>query len=192
MEPHMAIGERFDGVLGAAQLGADWAFEILYRELNPRLMRYFAARVPTSAGEDLAAETWMSVARQLPAFEGGEKAFRGWVFTIAHGRLVQHWRDVRRRPASPYDPATIPDRPSDRDVEGDVVASMTAQQATRALVDLLSPDQSEVVLLRILADLDVDQVASVLGKRPGAVRVLQHKALKKLAGQNFSLEEVTR
>lgn len=197
MRVRMGVGEQFDSVLDAAKVGAEWAFAVLYRDLNPRLLRYFKAQAPAVA-EDLASETWLAAARQLPRFEGDERAFRGWLFTIAHGRLVQHWRDSKRRPFQPVDPHAVPDsaisepgRPAGVDIEADVVEAAMAQEAVRRLTEELSRDQAEVVLLRVLAGLDVDQVASILGKRAGAVRVLQHKALRRLAGKNFSLEGVT-
>jgi RNA polymerase sigma factor (sigma-70 family) len=186
----MGVGAEFDGVLAAAQAGAEWAFVVLYRDLNPPLLRYLEARAP-GAGEDLAADTWLGAARQLSGFGGDEAAFRAWMFTIAHHRLVQHWRDRQRRPSRPADPADLVDYPGGHDPEAEVVGAAVAQDAARHIAALLSPDQAEVVLLRVVGGLDVDQVARVLGKRPGAVRVLQHKGLRRLASTNFSLEAVT-
>jgi RNA polymerase sigma-70 factor (ECF subfamily) len=59
------------------------------------------------------------------------------------------------------------------------------------MAGVLTPDQADVVLLRVLVGLDVEQVANVLGKRPATVRVLQHKALRRLAA-HFSVEALTR
>jgi RNA polymerase sigma-70 factor (ECF subfamily) len=185
----MTIGGSFDDVLLAAQEGADWAFAVLYRDLNPRLVRYFSARAP-SQQKDLAAETWLAAARQLPTFRGEEAAFRGWIFTIARRRLVQHWRDAGRRPSRPVAPETLRYLPARDDPELEVVTATDAEAAVRAIAELLSPDQADVVLLRVLGDLDVAQVAEILGKRPGTVRVLQHKALRRLAGK-LSLDALT-
>jgi hypothetical protein len=103
----LMIGADFDSVLGAAQAGAEWAFGLLYRDINPALVRYFSARVP-SAAEDLAADTWLAAAGQLRTFRGGELAFRAWLFTIGRRRMIQHCgtlpaaRPIRsvRRPSS--------------------------------------------------------------------------------------------
>lgn len=89
MASGMSLGESFESVLAAAQSGAEWAFSVLYRDLNPRLLRYFASRVPGEA-EDLAIETWMGAARRIGDFRGNQQQFRAWIFTIAHARLVQH------------------------------------------------------------------------------------------------------
>jgi RNA polymerase sigma-70 factor (ECF subfamily) len=184
------IGADFDDVLAAAQGGAEWAFTLLYRDLNPRLVRYFAGRVPAVA-DDLSAETWLGAARQLRSFKGGELDFRAWLFTIGRRQMIQHWRHSARRPADLVDPGTLVNQVDGSDPETEVLDELSAQAMVRAIAQRLTPDQADVVLLRVLAGLDVDQVAEVLGKKPGTVRVLQHKALRRLAGQ-FSLEALTR
>jgi RNA polymerase sigma factor (sigma-70 family) len=186
----MVIGVEFDGVLAAAQAGAEWAFVVLYRDFNPGLLRYFMAREP-AFGEDLAAETWLAAAPQLQGFRGGETALRAWLFAIGRRRLIQHWRDADRRPSSPVDPETLGDGAGCDDTEAAALDASTAQAAARAIALALTPDQADVVLLRVLGGLDVEQVAKVLGKRPGTVRVLQHKAVRRLAG-TFSLEALTQ
>jgi RNA polymerase sigma-70 factor (ECF subfamily) len=185
----MPPGESFEAVLGAAGQGQEWGFAALYQQFNPRLLRYFAARLPAEA-EDLAAETWVGVARQLRSFQGDERAFGAWLFTIAHRRLVQHWRDQARRPI--FDRwAETPEGRAPVDVEREVLDHIGAQQAARAIAAALTADQAEVLLLRILGGLEVDQVARIVGKRPGAVRALQHKALRKLAGTSLVSEVLT-
>lgn len=180
----------FEGVIVAARGGAEWAFEVLYRDLNPALIRYLASQVPRAA-EDLAAETWMGAARSISVFEGGEAAFRAWLFKIAYRRVVQYWRDSGRDGSIAADPYTLQDHVDPMSVEDAVIATDSLSDAARRVTEVLTPDQSSVVLLRIFAGLTVGDVADVLGKRPGTVRVLQHKALKKLAAANFSLEAIT-
>ena len=185
----MTIGMEFDSVLVAAQEGGEWAFAVLYRDLNPRVVRYLGAKAP-GMGDDLAAETWLAAARNLRTFEGNEAAFRGWLFTIARRRLVQHWRDSARRPVTPSDPESFTDQRATDDPETEGMASVSARETARAIAAVLPSDQADVVLLRMLAGLDVDQVAEILGKRPGTVRVLQHRALRRLA-ERFSPEVLT-
>ena len=184
------MDQQFEEVLAAAQAGQDWAFAVLYRALNPGLQRYLSARSSAGVAEDVAAETWLAAARQLSRFDGGEAAFRAWLFTIGRNRLVQHWRDQGRTPQVSFDPAHLSDHRAPDDTERDTVAGMSAQDAARAIAEVLTPDQADVVLLRVIAGLDVDEVAAILDKRPGTVRVLQHKALRKLAG-HFSVEALT-
>lgn len=183
----MASSE-FGSLLAAAQAGAEWAFGSLYDEYNPRLLRYFAARAPR-ASDDLAADTWLGVATGLVNFEGDEQRFRSWVFTIAHRRLVDHWRDRSGEGVGPdhllEDAAGLSEDPEEL-----VIGASSAQAAARKIASLLNQEQAEVVLLRVVGGLDVEQVAEILGKRPGTIRVLQHRALKKLV-KEISLEDVT-
>ena len=185
----MEMGESFESVLMAAQAGAEWAFAELYDSYNPLLQRYFAARA-SSAAEDLAADTWMGAARTLAKFSGDESRFRSWLFTIAHHRLVDYWQDRKRHGWDLSDGQSLTDSAAIDDTEQTVVDSLSAQAAAGKIAAALPPEQAEVVLLRVVAGLDVEQVAEIMGRRPGTVRVLQHRALKKLS-REFSLEPVT-
>jgi RNA polymerase sigma-70 factor (ECF subfamily) len=171
--------EAFESVLSGAQAGAGWALTILYEDLQPRVLRYLSVREPAEA-EDLASEVWLDVAEGIGRFRGDEEGFRGWVFTIARRRLL----DLRRRATvRRQKPVPLEFLGGDRgtgDTEGEAMASLEADAAI-ALVAALPSDQCDVVLLRVIGDLSVAEVARILGKRPGAVRGLQHRALKNLA-----------
>jgi RNA polymerase sigma-70 factor (ECF subfamily) len=113
------IGPSFEAALAAAARGDELAFGILWRDLQPGLLRYLNALAP-GAGEDLASETWLRVVGRLDRFSGDERAFGGWVFTVAHHRAVDRWRRGARRhdelvPPTPWStcpPATTrPARP---------------------------------------------------------------------------------
>jgi len=185
-------GQDFDAILVAAQAGGEWAFSSLYREFNPKLLRYFGSRAPAEA-DDLAAETWIGVARQLRTFRGDETGFRAWLFTIAHRQLIQHWRKRSRRGQPEQTEGTaLQEIPAPENPEAVVVEGLTAQEAARRIAAALSNEQAEVVLLRVLGGLDVDEVAKILGKRPGSIRALQHRALKKLVAQKILPEGVTQ
>src|SRR5436190_20002007 len=94
----MTIGASFDDVLAAACTGADWAMAVMYRDLNPVLLRYLHAQHPDAA-EDIASEVWLAAATNLGSFSGDEAGFRSWVFTIARRRAIDHGRKrARRRP----------------------------------------------------------------------------------------------
>ena len=182
-----SLGDQFPGILTAAQDGGEWAVAVLYRWLHPAVIGYLRARAGDDA-EDLASETWLAVARALPTFSGDETAFRSWVFTIAHRRLVDHHRATARRPPTrsltpaegdgPGGPAELP---GGDDPAGDVVAALAGEEAVRRIVALLPADQSEIVLLRVVAGLPVEAVAAATGRKAGTVRVLQHRALRRLA-----------
>ena len=92
------IGPEFPVVLGAAARGDEDTFGRLWRDLQPRLLRYFMVAAPAAA-EDLASETWLGVVRGIDRFEGNEPAFRAWVFTIARHEVLDWRRRAARRPA---------------------------------------------------------------------------------------------
>jgi RNA polymerase sigma-70 factor, ECF subfamily len=161
----------------------------VYSQLNPRLLRYLRHHVGHAA-PDVASDVWLALARELPRFEGGPDAFRALTFTIARRRAVDHHRRSGRRPPTvPLDDA--PDCAGSEEPEQLVVDGMEAQRAVRMLAGELPPDQAEIVLLRVLGDLGVDQVAVIVGKTPGAVRVAQHRALRRLQ-QRWERSTVTR
>jgi RNA polymerase sigma-70 factor (ECF subfamily) len=173
------IGASFDAVLAAAAAGEEHAFAILWRDLQPALLRYLRVVAP-GAWEDLASETWLEVARGLARFQGSEAGFRSWVFTVARHRMVDWRRREARHPAIPFPPEEVPERAGPGDAADPVLEELSTRAAL-ALVAELPPDQAEVVTLRVVGGLDVAQVAAIVGKRPGAVRVLAHRGLRRLA-----------
>lgn len=182
-----SLGDQFQGILAAAQDGGEWAVALLYRWLHPAVVSYLRARAGDEA-EDLASETWIAVARGLERFSGDEAAFRSWVFTIAHRRLIDHHRASARRPRTRTLHATEGDRrdgpidlPAGDDTAREVLDAVASDEAVRRIVALLPPDQAEIVLLRVVGGLPMEDVAAITGRRPGTVRVLQHRALKRLA-----------
>ena len=183
----MSGDKRFESVLRAAQAGQHWGFEALYRGLHAYVLRYLRLQAPREA-EDLAAETWTCVASSLDRFSGDESAFRSWVFTIARRRLVDFVRRSSRRPGDYRPVALAPERPAPDDTESAALASVQTEEAL-ARLRRLPPDQAEVLVLRVLGDLSAEQVGEVLGKPAATVRVLQHRALKRLA-RELRLERV--
>jgi RNA polymerase sigma-70 factor (ECF subfamily) len=188
----MTLGpERLGDVLAAARAGEGWALAALWRDLHPRLFRYLRSQEP-SAAEDLASEAWLGVVRGLGVFEGDEATLRGWAFTIARRRLIDHRRKQARRRtrAEPHERLDGLERPAPGGAEDQVVESLTALEAVDRIRALLTPEQTEVVILRVVGGFEVAEVARITGRRPGAVRALQHRALQQLA-RNISPEPVT-
>ena len=178
----MTVGPPFDDVLTAAQAGADWAIEVLYKDLNPPLLRYLRSKAPAVA-EDLCSEVWLSAAQKLKSFTGDEDGFRSWIFTIARRRVIDHVRQVSRRRTDPVDHELFDRRSSVDDTADAGTQAVSAREAIAQLTAGLPPDQAEVVLLRVVAGLDVATVAGMMGRSEGSVRVLQHRALRRMAKQ---------
>lgn len=168
--------EAFADVLVAAQRGEGWAVGVLWRRFQPPLLRYLRGVCGASA-EDAASETWLSVGDSLPRFRGDESGFRAWLFTLGRRRAIDHNRRTARDPI-PVD--RIPEELSQDVVHEELVRREALALAMRYLDDL-PLEQREVVLLRTVGGFDVDQVASIMDKRSGTVRVIHHRALKHLA-----------
>jgi RNA polymerase sigma-70 factor (ECF subfamily) len=173
------IGPEFPAVLAAAAAGDEHAFGRLWRDLQPRLLRYFLVAVPAAA-EDLASETWMGVVGGLARFQGNEPAFRAWVFTIARHEVLDWRRRAARRVTGDLPVAGLAEPAAADDPAADALEGF-ATRAALAQVALLPADQAEAILLRVVAGLDVRRVADLMGKRPGTVRVLTHRGLRRLA-----------
>ena len=173
------IGPEFPEVLRAAAAGNEDAFGRLWRDLQPRLLRYFAVAAPAVA-DDLASETWLGVVRGVNRFQGGEPAFRAWVVTIARHEVLDWRRRAARRvtedlPAQGLVELLAVDDPAADALEGFSTRAALAEVAT------LPADQAEAIVLRVVAGLEVQRVAEIMGKRPGTVRVLTHRGLRRLA-----------
>lgn len=170
-------GIDFAAILDAARLGDDRALAALWRELQPALLRYLQAGDP-GAAEDIASDTWLEVTRRLDRFSGGEREFRGWLFTIARHRLIDARRRAARHRTAPV--AWLPDRPGGDDPAADVLVDISTEASLR-LVSELPPEQAEAVRLRVMVGFDTVEVAQIMGKQPGNVRVLSHRGLRNLA-----------
>lgn len=173
------VGEDFAALLTAAQEGSEQAFSVLWRDANPALLRYLRV-VAAEHAEDVAAETWVQVVRGLPRFTGDEPAWRAWLFTTARRRLLDQVRVRKRHPAEPLDELGPADVPRSADA-AQLAMDNIATESAMALLSKLPPPQAEVIFLRVVAGLDTETVAAMLGKSPGAVRVTAHRGLKKLA-----------
>jgi RNA polymerase sigma-70 factor (ECF subfamily) len=168
------LGQNFSQVLAAAREGADWAWARLYRDLAPSVLGYFRAR-GVAEPEDLTGEVFLQVVRDLRRFEGGEREFRAWLFTIAHHRLIDDARQRARRPVEPA--AEVEDWQIPAGDTQDEVLRAFATERVRGIIEQLAPEQRDVLLLRVLGGLTVLEVAKVVGKSSGAVKALQRRGL---------------
>jgi RNA polymerase sigma-70 factor (ECF subfamily) len=173
------IGEEFADLLAAAQGGSEAAFSRLWRNANPALLRYLRVIVP-GAEEDIAAETWVHVVRGLASFRGDEQAWRAWLFTTARRRAIDLARHRSRRPETALDDVTAAQLPSSTDSAEAAMENLSTAAAIGLLAGLPRL-QAEVILLRVVAGLDTESVARMLGKSSGAVRVAAHRGLRRLA-----------
>ena len=171
--------DEFEQRLAAAQEGDELAFVYLFRSVQPTLLRYLAT-LGGPLAEDAAAETWVSVVRDLHRFRGDEAGWRSWIFTIGHSRLRDAQRRAGREPVwvdAGLEPALGPAA----DDVASTVEELLSTESALALIGRLPRDQAEAVLLRYVVGMDAPAAGRVLGKRPGAVRVAAHRGLRRLA-----------
>jgi RNA polymerase sigma-70 factor (ECF subfamily) len=183
VRPAVAAVPDLSDALYRARRGDEQSFRLLYRALQPGLLRYLRGLVSDDA-EDVASEAWAQIARDLGSFSGDADGFRGWTVTIARNRALDHLRRQRRRPVASTSNAfaELDDRASEDDTEARAMESVATDSAI-AMIASLPRDQAEAVLLRVVVGLDVASVAKILGKRAGAVRTATHRGLKRLADQ---------
>jgi RNA polymerase sigma factor (sigma-70 family) len=152
--------ERFNSLLAAAREGSEAAWQELYNGLAPAVLGYLRANGAPDP-EDVLGEVFLQVARDIARFDGEEPGFRSWVFTIAHHRLIDARRHAARRPV---------------ELAAEPLARIGLEEVRRIL-ETVSPEQRSVLLLRVIGDLSIEDVAKAVGKRPGAVKALQRRGL---------------
>lgn len=173
------LGTAFGSVLAAAQDGDEAAFTSIFRDVQPVLLRYLHIIGPEHA-DDIASETWIQVVAGLRGFTGDERSFRAWLFTIARHRTVDQGRSRARRPTIPLEDSGAEERLVAPD-PADIVLERAATRSVLAAVATLPGDQAEIILLRVVVGLDTADVARMVGKSQGAVRVSAHRGLRRLA-----------
>ncbi|GAA3810343.1 RNA polymerase sigma factor [Cellulomonas soli] len=172
--------DDFDPVLERARAGSGDAVGLIYEDLARPVAAYLRAKGVHEV-EDVTSEVFLAVFTGLGRFTGDQVQFRSWVFTIAHRRVVDGWRRGGRAPAPvPYEPAE--DTRTSPSAEAGALESVGTDRAMELLATL-TDDQREVLVLRVVADLTVEDVAAVVGKRPGAVKALQRRGLATLRRQ---------
>jgi RNA polymerase sigma-70 factor (ECF subfamily) len=170
-------GNESDDLTQSARRGESWALTEIWHRYSPAVMSYLSGRGVADA-EDMTSEVFLQVFRRIDRFRGEESDLRTFIFSVAHARYVDDRRRIARRGidaefvAERHDSA-MPSAEADAE-------NAISEQRVRSLIESLSPDQRDVLLLRIVADLSLEQTADVLGKKVGAVKSLQHRGLAAL------------
>ena len=162
-----------------ARRGDPESFRVLYRETQPRLLRYLGYLVGGEA-EDIASEAWLQATRSLGGFSGNYSDFRGWITTIARNRAMDQLRRASRHPSAiPVPVEDLAFVACTEDTADRAIEAITTEEAL-SLIASLPADQAEAVLLRAVMGLDVKRAAEVVGKRDGALRTAAYRGLKAL------------
>ncbi len=169
-DPRIADEQTLD----RARRGESDALADLWAIYQPQLLRLLRSRGRTAA-EDIASQAWLDVRRSIDRFEGDGTGFRNWIFTIAQRRAIDEGRRTSRRNEYAYDPMSP--RLAGRRASDPMGDSL---DGVLALLRTLQPVAAEVVMLRVVHDLPVNEVAAITGQSEGNVRVLVHRALERL------------
>ena len=187
----MEVPEGLDALVRAARRGDASAWETLYRRAYPRLLSYARRRLPSDdAARDAVAETMARAVRGLSSFRGEGAGFDAWLSGIVRHVVLDAQRSAGRRPvtsmagvAEPASPAAGPE---------ELLLGSYEAATVRSAFASLDADDRELLELRVVLGLSSDEVAGVLGKRPGAVRMAQSRALGRLRSALAAAEEVIR
>jgi RNA polymerase sigma-70 factor (ECF subfamily) len=171
------------GLVARAKRGDEAAISQLYRQYAPGIYGYVASRVREPAvADDLTSEVFLCALEGLPGFEYRGISLSAWLYRIAHDRMVDHFRRQARRPTLPLDEKLLPACPADRshqEIEQEVDVRLKIQQVEGAM-EKLTAGQHQVILLRFMSGLKLQEIAYVMDKSTDAVKMLQLRALTRL------------
>lgn len=161
-----------------AQRGDSDAIAQIYEENVAKVFRFIAFRVGDRVeAEDLTHDVFLRVVQSIDSFQWRGTSLKAWIFRIAHNLVVDHLRQRSRRPTTPLDdefPLPAPDDPA---AEAELRSTMS--QVLRAMRHLTEA-QRQAITLRFASELSVEEVAQAMGKKPGAIKALQHSGLASL------------
>lgn len=168
-------------LLQEAQRGDGDAFAEIYRSNVQVIFRYIFHRVnDPHLAEDLTGDVFTKALEGLRDYRDQGKPFIAWLYRIAHARVVDHYRRVERRPSE----SDVEDEPIFVDHDMDVgMIRRHAAQVLRAAITELTDEQQQVIILRFIEGMQIETVAELMGKQANAIKALQFRALRSLAGR---------
>lgn len=175
----MPDGRPDDDLVHRLQRGDEAAWAAWYTELAGAVRGYVRSRGAADP-DDMLGDVFAAAAERIASFEGGTDNLRPWLFTIAHHRLADDHRRRRRRSTDAVEPTVLADLQPPEDDFGDGAAERLDAAGALAMLEWLTDDQREVVYLRVVAELTIAETAEVVGRAPGSVKSLQHRALSRI------------
>ncbi|MEO6122867.1 MAG: RNA polymerase sigma factor [Ilumatobacteraceae bacterium] len=173
------VERSFDQILEKAKAGDGRAFEELYESMHRRVYAFAAARGAADP-EALMNDAFLKVFTNIAVFVGNEAQFGGWVFKIARNQIIDEFRRQERRvDESDLDEANEASAATGN-VESEAFARM-GDEWVAAQLEVLTAEQRDVVVLRVVSNLTIEEIADVMGKRIGAIKALQRRAFRTLA-----------
>lgn len=164
-----------------AKRGSASSFGDLYDHYVKPIHRFILLKVSSSEeAQDLTHDVFMRAWRTLPSFEHRGLPFSSWLYRIARNRVIDHYRTKKSNSRlDDFLEKSSSELIADVRIEGDLDVTIATAEVHKALKNL-NEEQQDVILMRFVEDLDTKEIANILDKKEGTVRIIQHRALEKL------------
>ena len=157
-----------------AKEGDRGALAALYKEYQPRIYRYIAYRVGDAAvADDLTAEVFVSMVKNIRQYEDRGRPFLAWLYAVAGNVVKMHYRSQGKVEFEPLPDEMIDQEPT----PAEIAQSRLTQERLVAAMPRLTEEQRQVILLKFIEGFDNNEIAAVMVKSEGAIRIMQHRAL---------------
>lgn len=166
-----------EGVIERAKVGDSDAVTQLYELHVDKIYRYVAYRVPDTEAEDITSDVFINMVEGLPSYTYTGAPFEAWLYRIASARIADYYRKSKRTQQQELDERLKSSRPQP---EENLILTQEQQQI-RDKLQALNEDQQTLLLLRFVERKSHEEVAQIMGKSVNAVKVMQHRALNRLA-----------
>jgi RNA polymerase sigma-70 factor (ECF subfamily) len=167
-----------DRLLSQASRGDQTAVTEIYERYFPAMYQFIRLQVDDPGlAEDITSEVFFKFVDTVGGRSGPSQSLRGWLFRVARNEIYQHYGKIRQFPTSTLDDWLS--TPSEGDLEVQFIHSVDLERARQAL-RMLAPDQREVLILRFVEELDLQETAAIMGKNVGAIKSLQFRAISTL------------
>lgn len=168
-----------DDLVDRLRRGDEQAWAAWYSELSGPVRGYLRSK-GTRDPDDVLGDVFAAAAERIGAFDGDEEHLRSWLFTIAHHRLADDHRRRRRRPTDAVEPTVLAELHPPEEDFGEVTTDRIDAAGALTMLEWVTEEQREVLLLRIVGELSIAETAEIIGRKPGAVKALQHRALARI------------
>jgi RNA polymerase sigma-70 factor (ECF subfamily) len=178
-------------IVTRAVKGESEAFGLLYDHYQPQIYRFIILKVSRrEEAEDLTHQVFVAAWKNMPNYEDQGYPFSSWLYQIARNQVIDHYR--LKKPDVSLEEEMVLEIPGSHDTEGQVEERLAIGKVQEALRKL-SQEYQDVVIMRFVEELSVREVAQAVGKSEGAIKVMQHRAikeLKKILGDTFTGKEL--
>ncbi|HRU33670.1 MAG TPA: RNA polymerase sigma factor [Candidatus Paceibacterota bacterium] len=170
--------KKIKSLVRKAQKGDAESFGIIYEIFAERIYRYIYLKTSSrEEAEDLTQQVFVRAWEALPQFEFKKNPFSSWLYSIARNLITDFYR--KKKPDFSLDSENAVEMPDDLDLTERLIIQDEIRQVFEA-INQLPLEQKDLLLLRFVDDLSYDEIASIMNKSPLTLRVIQHRALKRL------------